>query len=66
MKNILDSRINTMAKVRSVKPGYHVSSIKVALEFLGRAGGPVRLPLRSVLSEDRLKIGDITKTHAEI
>ena len=66
MKNILDSRINTMAKVRSVKPGYHVSGIKVALEFLGRAGGPVRLPLRPVLSEDRLKIGDITKTHAEI
>ena len=55
-----------MAKVRSVKPGYHVSGIKVALEFIGRAGGPVRLPLRPVLSEDRVKIADITKTHAEV
>ena len=54
-----------MAGVRAVKPGYHVSGIKVALEVLGRAGGPVRPPGRLVSAEDRPKIAAIARKYAE-
>ena len=65
MQQVLRTRIQPMARVRSLKPGYHVSGIKVALEALGRAGGPVRPPGRAVLPQDRPKIAAIAREHAE-
>ncbi len=65
MKEILETRIHPMARVRAVKPGYHVSGIKVALEALGRAGGPVRPPGRPVSTEDRPRIATIARKYAE-
>ncbi len=65
MQEVLRTRIHPMARVRSLSPGYHVSGIKVALEALGRAGGPVRPPSRAVLPEDRPRITAIAREHAE-
>ena len=65
MQEVLRTRIQPMAQVRSLKPGYHVSGIKVALEALGRAGGPVRPPGRAVLPQDRPTIAAIARKYAE-
>ena len=65
MQEVLRTRIQPIARVRSLSPGYHVSGIKVALEALGRAGGPVRPPGRAVLPEDRPRIAAIAREHAE-
>ena len=65
METILRDRIDTMARVRSLRPGYHVSGLKAAWEVLGGAGGPVRLPLRPVLSQDRSVIASIVHRYAE-
>ena len=65
MKEVLERRIRPMSRVRAVKPGYHVSGIKVALEVLGRAGGTVRPPGRPVADEDRPEIAAITRQYAE-
>jgi 5-dehydro-4-deoxyglucarate dehydratase len=65
MNEVLKARIEPMAKVRSVKPGYGASGIKVALEALGRAGGVVRPPGTQVLAEDRPTIAKIARNHAE-
>lgn len=65
MKRILDQRIAPMAAVRSLRPGYSAAGIKVALETVGRAGGPTRPPMGQVAAEDRPRIEAIVKRHAE-
>lgn len=65
MQEIFRTRIQPMSGVRGLKPGYHVSGIKVALESLGRAGGSVRPPGRVVLPEDRPMIDTIARKYAE-
>ena len=65
MQEILKSRIEPMARIRGLKPGYGVSGVKVALETLGRAGGRVRPPGVEVLEEDRPKIAQIARECAE-
>ncbi len=65
MKEIFASRIEPLLQIRSVKPGYGLSGIKVALEALGRAGGPVRPPGTQVLPEDRAAIGELARKYAE-
>ena len=65
MKKVYKTRIAPVVKLRGVKPGYGISGIKVALEALGRAGGPVRPPGTQVEPEDRPKIAAIARKHAE-
>ncbi len=65
MRQTLTSAIDPVVRVRSLRPGYGVSGIKVALEALGRAGGPVRPPGTPVAAEDRGSIGEIARKHAE-
>ncbi|MBM3800920.1 MAG: hypothetical protein FJW26_01270 [Acidimicrobiia bacterium] len=65
MNELLTNRIEPVAKVRGHKPGYGISGIKVALEALGRAGGPVRPPGTQVLKEDRPKIAEIARKYSE-
>jgi len=65
MKEVHDARIAPVVKLRGVKPGYGVSGIKVALEALGRAGGPVRPPGTQVAEEDRPAIAVIARERAE-
>ena len=65
MREVLRTRIEPILQVRSVKPHYGISGLKVALEALGRAGGPVRPPGTQVLSEDRAAIGEIARKHSE-
>lgn len=65
MKKIRQNRIDPVVKLRGVQPGYGISGIKVALEALGRAGGPVRPPGKQVANEDRAKIAAIAHEHAE-
>ena len=65
MKRIYDERIEPVMKVRSLREGYGASGIKVALEELGRAGGPVLPPGTQVLPEDRAKLGEIVRKYAE-
>ena len=62
MNEIFQSRIDPLAQIRGLKPGYWASAVKVALEALGRAGGTVRPP---VTTEDRNHIVVITRKHAE-
>ena len=65
MNRILEKRIAPMAAVRSLRPGYSAGGIKVALETLGRAGGPTRPPMGQVSAEDRPRIEAIVRRHAE-
>jgi 5-dehydro-4-deoxyglucarate dehydratase len=65
MQKVLSGRIEPMAKVRSVKPGYGASGIKAALESLGRAGGPVRPPGTQVDPSDRAEIAAIARKCSE-
>ncbi len=65
MQKIRKARIDPVVGLRSVQPGYGISGIKVALEALGRAGGPVRPPGTPVASQDRATIAAIAREHAE-
>lgn len=65
MNEILEQRISPMAAVRSLRPGYSAAGIKVALETLGRAGGPTRPPMGQVAAADRPRIEAIVRRHAE-
>ena len=65
MQAVYRNRIAPVVKLRDVKPGYGISGIKVALEGLGRAGGPVRPPGTQVETEDRPKITAIARECAE-
>ncbi len=65
MQAVYNMRIAPIVKLREVKPGYGISGIKVALEALGRAGGPVRPPYTQVQKEDRETIAAIARKHAE-
>ena len=65
MNRTLEKRIAPMAAVRSLRPGYSAGGIKVALETLGRAGGPTRPPMGQVSAEDRPRIEALVRRHAE-
>jgi len=65
MRTIREQRIDPIVKLRNVQSGYGISGIKVALEALGRAGGPVRPPGTQVAEQDRIKIATIAREHAE-
>ena len=65
MNRILQQQIVPMAAVRSLRPGYSAGGIKVALETLGRAGGPTRPPMGQVSAEDRPRIEALVRRHAE-
>jgi 5-dehydro-4-deoxyglucarate dehydratase len=65
MNDVLGEKIDPIVKLRGIRPGYGISAIKVALEALGRAGGPVRPPGTMVLSEDRERIAGIARQYAE-
>ena len=66
MKTIHEERIAPITQLRSLKTGYGISGIKVGLEVLGRAGGPVRPPGMQVDPDDRQEIGMIVRKHAEL
>ena len=65
MNEILEQRIAPMAAVRSLRSGYSAGGIKVALEAVGRAGGPTRPPMGQVSPEDRPRIAELVRRHAE-
>lgn len=65
MQQVRQQRIDPVVALRGVQAGYGISGIKVALEALGRAGGPVRPPDKQVAEEDRAKIAEIAEKHAE-
>ena len=65
MNSVLKTKIEPVLVLRGVKPGYGISGIKVGLEALGRAGGPVRPPGTPVAEEDREKIAEIARRYSE-
>ncbi len=65
MNHVLETKLDPILALRSVRPGYGISAIKVGLEALGRAGGPVRPPGTQVAAEDREKIAKIARQHSE-
>ena len=65
MKSIHQERIAPVVKLRSVRPGYGISGIKVGLEALERAGGPVRPPGTPVAPDDRMEITAIARKYSE-
>ncbi len=65
MNEVLKSRIEPAVKMRDLKPEYSVSAIKVALEALGRAGGPVRPPNLQVSPEEQRDIVRMARKYSE-
>ena len=65
MNAVREQKIDPVLELRRVKPGYGISGIKVGLEALGLAGGPVRPPGTQVLAADRAKIAEIAIRHSE-
>ena len=65
MEEALKTELDPILKIRSYKPGYGISGIKVAMEALGRAGGPVRPPGTQVDANDRTGIANILRKHPE-
>lgn len=65
MRTVMETGIDPVVRVRSLRPNYGISGIKVALEALGRAGGPVRPPGTNVAPEDRAAIAEIARKHSE-
>jgi 5-dehydro-4-deoxyglucarate dehydratase len=65
MNKILRDKIDPVVALRRVRTGYGISAIKVGLEALGRAGGPVRPPGAAVLPEDRDKIAEIARRYSK-
>ena len=65
MEEVLKSELDPILKIRGYKPGYGISGIKVAMEALGRAGGPVRPPGTQVDAGDRAGIAEILQKHPE-
>lgn len=65
MNKALEERVKPVIQLRDVQPGYGISGIKVGLEALGRAGGPVRPPGTNVKVEDYAKIWEIAQKHSE-
>ena len=66
MQTVMKMRIDPVVRVRSLRPNYGISGIKVALEALGRAGGPVRPPGTNVAQEDRTAIAEIARKYSEV
>jgi dihydrodipicolinate synthase/N-acetylneuraminate lyase len=66
MNEVFRLRIDPLARIRSLRPGYRASAVKVALEAIGRAGGAVRPPEACVIAEDRKRIAEITRKYAEV
>lgn len=66
MNRVLEEKIEPVVKLRGVQPGYGISAIKVALESLGRAGGPVRPPGTQVAEKDMEVIAEIARSHSEV
>ena len=65
MEEVLKADLDPILKIRGYKPGYGISGIKVAMEALGRAGGPVRPPGTQVDPADRAGIAEILRKHPE-
>ncbi len=65
MEEVLKTELDPILKIRGYKPGYGISGIKVAMEALGRAGGPVRPPGTQVDPTDRAGIAEILRKHPE-
>ncbi len=65
MEEVLKTELDPILHIRGYKPGYGVSGIKVAMEALGRAGGPVRPPGTQVDAADRAGIAEILRKHPE-
>ena len=65
MKQVRETHIDPVVKLRNVQPGYGISGIKVALDALERAGGLVRPPEIQVAEMDRSTIATIAQMHAE-
>ena len=65
MEEVLKTELDPILKIRGYKPGYGISGIKVAMEALGRAGGPVRPPGTQVDPADRAGIVEILRKHPE-
>ncbi len=65
MKDVLQRELNPILGIRGYQPGYGISGIKIAMEILGRAGGPIRPPGTQVEPRDRAAIVEILTKHQE-
>jgi 5-dehydro-4-deoxyglucarate dehydratase len=66
MRQVFKESIEPIIAIRGLRPGYGISGIKVAMELLGLAGGPVRPPYGTQVSAtDREAIGRILLEHPE-
>ena len=65
MLDTYENLIRPIIAIRSVARGCEIGGIKVALEALGRFGGPTRLPEPPVAEAAKEVIVDILKKHPE-
>ena len=66
MMKVYETLIQPIIAIRSYRSGYEISGIKVALEVLGRAGGPTRPPSAMVDAQGREGIAEILLQHPEV
>ena len=63
MLDTYENLIRPIIAIRSVARGCEIGGIKVALEALGRFGGPTRLPEPPVAEAAKEVIVDLTTRH---
>ncbi len=55
-RQLVSDQVSGIAQLRKRRPGYHTSVIKEAMDELGLAAGPCRLPLTPLAPEDRREL----------
>jgi 5-dehydro-4-deoxyglucarate dehydratase len=58
-RQLVAEQVSGLAALRRKRPGYHIAVIKEAMEELGWAAGPCRLPLTPLAPEDRRALRQI-------
>jgi 5-dehydro-4-deoxyglucarate dehydratase len=66
LKPLMEKYVIPHYAIRSEHKGYEVSIVKVQMELLGMAAGPVRPPLANVSKEDLAKLAETTDIWREI
>lgn len=53
---LMAERVAPIARLRTARPGYHITVIKEAMSLLGRCGPTVRLPLLPLREDERAEL----------
>ena len=66
MIHTYENRIRPIIGIRTIGEGCEIGGIKIALEVMGRFGGPTRLPETPVSDSDKNFIVNVLRQHPEV